>query len=73
MIMISYRKSVGGLDMLDRRLSSSLIGFVMMSFSLDFHTVLRDLDRQKFLMGVLLEASRSGRCLILPLGNLFFN
>ena len=58
LIGVSNRKVVGDLTMTSRRSSSTLIGFVLLSFSLEFHTILQALERQKFLMGMLLEVSR---------------
>ena len=47
-----------------RRRNLALMGFVMLNLSLEFHTVFQDLERQKFLMLMFLDARRSARCLI---------
>ena len=49
LIRISYRKAVGNFAMLERRLISFHMEFVMLNFSFEFHTVLWDFDEQFFL------------------------
>ena len=65
-------KDVGDLGILVRRSISALMGFVMLTLSLEFHAVLSSLERQKFFTDMLLEVSRHSRCLRLPLKNTVF-
>ena len=49
------------ISMMDRRFNSAHMDLVMLNFSFEFHSVLRDFDKQKFLMLVCLDERRSVR------------
>ena len=70
--MISNWKAVRDVAMLERRLISVNIYFVMLNLSFESHTVLWALDEQKFFVLIFLDQRRYVRCLWFPLANKSF-
>ena len=63
---------MGDAAMLERRLLSARIDFVMLNFSFEFHAVLWYFDKRKSLMLMLLVRKSSVRCVCFPLSKKVF-